>query len=96
MTTERDVEQAFVREAKRFGATVLKFTSPGHAGMPDRAVLLRYGVVRFVEFKAPGKKPRPLQRKTFERLEELGFPVLVIDSLEQAQNWWAVRKGTFQ
>ena len=33
--------------------------------------------------KAPGKKTRPLQEKRKRQLEGLGFPVYVIDSLEQ-------------
>ena len=37
----------------------------------------------FVELKAPGKKPRPLQLKRKRMLERLGFPVYVVDNIEQ-------------
>ena len=37
----------------------------------------------FVELKAPGEKPRPLQEKRKRQLEALGFPVYVIDGMEQ-------------
>ena len=32
---------------------------------------------------APGKKPRPLQLKRKRMLERLGFPVYVVDNIEQ-------------
>ena len=37
----------------------------------------------FVEVKAPGEKPRPLQRRRIEQLTALGFQVYVLDSKEQ-------------
>ncbi len=41
------------------------------------------GRLAFVEIKAPGEKPRPLQRKRIKQLRALGFPVYVLDSPEQ-------------
>ena len=38
------------------------------------------GVVFFVELKALGQKPRPIQVKRHEQLRLLGFRVEVIDS----------------
>ena len=37
----------------------------------------------FVETKAPGKTPRPLQEARHNLLRRLGFKVYVIDSVEQ-------------
>ena len=37
----------------------------------------------FVELKAPGQKPRPIQVKRHEQLRKLGFRVEVIDEKEQ-------------
>ena len=51
--------------------------------MPDRLVLLPDGYIAFVELKAPGKKPRPLQLARHRLLRRLGFPVYVIDREEQ-------------
>ena len=87
MTDERDVERAFAREGRRRGALVLKFMSPGTAGVPDR-VVLRDGEARFVELKAPGRRPRPLQVHVFEVFASHGFPVDVVDSVEGARSWW--------
>jgi hypothetical protein len=64
------------------GGIALKFVSPGMAGVPDRIVLLPKAKITFVELKAPGKKMRPLQIKRKSQLEELGFLVYCIDSLE--------------
>jgi hypothetical protein len=61
----------------------LKFVSPGFDGMPDRIVLLPDEHIAFVEVKAPGKKPRPLQLARHRLLRKLGFQVYVIDSADQ-------------
>ena len=51
--------------------------------MPDRIVLMPGGKLGFVEIKAPGKKPRPVQARRIEQLKRLGFKVYVLDSAEQ-------------
>lgn len=38
--------------------------------------------VYFVELKAPGKKPSPVQKQVHSQLEALGHEVFVIDSKE--------------
>ena len=51
--------------------------------MPDRLVLLPGGKIGFVEVKAPGKEPRPLQVARHGLLRRLGFKVYVLDAPEQ-------------
>lgn len=68
---------------KKAGGIAVKFVSPSFDGMPDRLVLLPDGVIAFVELKAPGKAPRPLQLARRRLLRSLGFRVYVIDSTEQ-------------
>lgn len=80
---EKEIEQALVKAVKTRGGMCPKLTSPGTDGMPDRIVLLPQGRMSFVEVKAPGKKPRPLQVHRHEELRNLGFPVFVLDSLDQ-------------
>ena len=46
-------------------------------------VLLHDGKLGFVELKAPGKHPRPIQTARHKMLKRLGFKVYVIDSPEQ-------------
>jgi len=80
---EKIIEQKLVTAAKKHGGICPKFVSPGFAGMPDRLVLLPAGRFAFVEVKAPGEKPRPLQLARHLLLERLGFKVYVLDHEEQ-------------
>ncbi len=82
MDREKDIERYLARCVKALGGIAYKFTSPGHAGVPDRLVCLPGGRAWFVELKAPGRQPRPAQWVQIERLRALGFPVFVIDSRE--------------
>jgi hypothetical protein len=88
MGPEREIEVALLRRTRAAGGECYKFESPGLAGMPDRLQLMpvapehqeivaRY--VRFIETKAPGGKPRPLQAERMKRLRELGFIAEVLD-----------------
>lgn len=85
--TEREVEKFFKDQLEKRGAIVWKFVSPGQAGVPDRVVLLPGGRTVFAEMKAPGKKPRPLQRAVFSRMARTGHPVFVIDSKEAVEKF---------
>lgn len=80
---EKTVEQKLVQATKASGGLAPKFVSPGFDGMPDRLVLLPDGKIGFVEVKAPGKVPRPLQVARHELLRRLGFQVFVLDQPEQ-------------
>lgn len=80
---EKAVEQKLVRAVKAAGGLCPKFTSPGFDGMPDRICLMNNGRMAFIEVKAPGKKPRPLQIARHELLRSLGFKVFVLDRPEQ-------------
>lgn len=83
MGEESRIERALSVQVKKRGGMAVKFVSPGLDGVPDRIVLLPGRRIAFVELKAPGKKPRPLQEKRKRQLEALGFPVYVIDRVEQ-------------
>ena len=58
---EKIIEEKLTKAVKQNGGVCWKFTSPGTAGVPDRIVLMPGGRIAFVEVKAPGEKPRPLQ-----------------------------------
>lgn len=79
---EGKIEKKLVRDIKKLGGQCLKFTSPGNAGVPDRIIMMPHGKIHFVELKAPGEKPRPLQVAVHEEFEALGFKVVVIDTPE--------------
>lgn len=80
---EKSIEQKLTLMVKKRGGICPKFVSPGFDGVPDRIVLLPGGRMAFVEVKAPGQKPRPLQIARRKLLERLGFSVYVLDSIEQ-------------
>lgn len=80
---EKTIEQKLTQATKQRGGICPKFVSPGFDGMPDRIVLLPMGRIGFVEVKAPGKKPRPLQTARHKLLTRLGFKVYVLDSEDQ-------------
>ena len=80
---ESVIERRLVTEAVKRGGFAPKFVSPGLDGVPDRLLLFPGGRLAFVEVKAPGKKPRPLQRRRIEQLTALGFRVYVLDRKEQ-------------
>lgn len=78
---EKIIEKVLVRQVQNAGGIAPKFVSPGTDGMPDRIVLLPHGRMAFVELKAPGQKPRPLQESRHRLLRTLGYDVYVIDHI---------------
>ncbi len=80
---EKIIEQHLVKAVKNSGGIAPKLVCPGFDGMPDRLVLLPRGKIGFVEVKAPGKEPRPLQVARHGLLWRLGFKVYVLDDPEQ-------------
>jgi hypothetical protein len=91
---EKQIEAKGGEFAKEQDVLHLKFTSPGHAAVPDRLLLahipeflrsLIAKYVRFVEYKREGQKPTPSQEREHARLRNLGFTVDVVDSVEDAK-----------
>lgn len=80
---EKEVERKLVEAVKSRGGICPKWVSPGFDGMPDRIVLLPGRHFGFVEVKAPGEKPRPLQVSRHRLLERLGFRTYILDGAEQ-------------
>ena len=80
---EKTLEALLVQAVKSMGGLAPKFVSPGFDGMPDRIVLLPHGKMAFVEVKAHGEKPRPLQVRRKSQLESLGFSVYCLDDATQ-------------
>lgn len=84
---ESKIENRLKKEIELIGGKALKFVSPGISGVPDRIVLLPHGRIVFIELKAPGKKPRPIQIKRIKELKDLGFDVRVIDSIDKVKEF---------
>ena len=80
---EKEIEKKLTQMVKKAGGICPKLVSPGVDGMPDRMVRLPNGRICFVEVKAPGEKPRPLQLSRHRLLRQLGFRVYVLDDAAQ-------------
>ena len=79
---EQTIEQALKQAVEADGGICWKLVSPGTTGVPDR-ICLKNGRTVFVEVKAPGRKPRPIQQHRINQLRQQGFTALVIDSVDQ-------------
>ena len=90
---EKAIELQLARAVKNIGGMCPKLVSPGTDGMPDRLVLLSGCRIGFVEVKAPGKEPRPLQVMRHRQLSALGFPVFVLDDPKQIPGIIAAIEG---
>ena len=80
---EKQIERKLMLAVKSMEGIAPKLVCPGFDGMPDRIVLLPGGHIGFVEVKAPGEKPRPLQLVRHGLLRRLGFKVYVLDDERQ-------------
>jgi len=80
---EKSIEQKLALMVRKRGGICPKWVSPGFDGVPDRIVLLPESKIAFVEVKAPGKSPRPLQIARHKLLTRLGFKVYILDSEDQ-------------
>lgn len=87
---ENYVEGYLVKQTKKAGGLCMKWTCPGHNGVPDRIVFIE-GEAFLIELKAPGKKPRPLQLKVHAQLLKVGVEVLVMDTREQVDEFFESR-----
>ena len=67
---EKSIEDATVQWAKSNGWLVRKLSWVGVNGAPDR-IFFGYGVVIFIEFKAPGKTVMGQQKAELERIKKV-------------------------
>ena len=82
---ERDIEKKVKEYARSKGWLAYKFTSPGHAFVPDAVLISPLGKVIFIEFKQLGKKPTPGQEREHHRMRQNKVLVFLIDSVEKGK-----------
>ena len=78
---EKTIEAQLKKAVEASGGLCWKLVCPGTTGVPDRICLMRNRVV-FVELKAPGQKPRPIQQHRMNQLRDQGFQTFVVDSMD--------------
>lgn len=85
---EKSIENVLREEVERQGGMCLKWTCPGHRGVPDRMILFPGGIIAFVELKRPGAKVKAggLQEWWRQRLVEFGFRCYEVSTAEQAKS----------
>lgn len=92
---ESKIEKDVCNYAKAKGWLVYKFSSPAQRGVPDR-ILFKSGVIFFIEFKAPGKKPTKYQQKTIEKFRKQKIDVFVIDNIEDGKKCIDEKENKFK
>ncbi|CAB0673485.1 VRR-NUC domain-containing protein [Corynebacterium diphtheriae bv. mitis] len=81
---EQFIESQLKKAVEASGGLCWKLVCPGTTGVPDRICLMNSRSV-FVELKAPGKQPRPIQLRRMNQLRQQGFTTLVVDSVDAIQ-----------
>lgn len=83
---EKTIEQKFQKAIKNMGGITIKQTDTNLTGLPDRLVILPGPKYAFIEFKAPGKKPRPQQTHRINQLKKLGCTTYICDNPNHIQD----------
>lgn len=78
---ESEIEQRCVKIAKDHNCILLKIQKA--TGYPDRLLLSPKGKMMFMELKRPGGTLRPLQQHILLKLQHMGYPAQMIDSVDQ-------------
>ncbi len=89
MDSEKLIERKLVDGVKARGGLCVKFYSAYQRGVPDRIILMPGGRIYFVELKSTGKKPTKLQELFIQKLRDLGFIAVVIDTIDKLNAFMA-------
>jgi hypothetical protein len=82
---EKDIEKKIGTYAKSKDCLYMKFTSPSQRAVPDRLIITKGGVIGFLEVKAKGKKPTPLQMIEMKKLCDNGCHVGWCDNVDEGK-----------
>lgn len=85
--SEAQIEKHLFYEIRKLKGLAYKFTSPGHAGVPDRVILLPNGTTIFVELKREDGRLSSLQIKTIRFFQENNIEVYVLYSKEEVDDF---------
>ena len=83
---EKQIEKAVCDYAKTKGLLVYKFSSPGHASVPDRMFIHPNGRMFMIEFKSITGKVTPAQAREHDRLQEYSIRVYVVHGVEEGED----------
>lgn len=89
---ENLVESYLIRRVEEAGGLCWKWVSPGRRGVPDRIVIMPGRLLEFVETKATGGSPGPLQRVVHKMLAKLGFKTWLLDTYRKVDEFMTFLK----
>ncbi len=88
---EKQIEKAVCDYAKTKDMLVYKFSSPGHASVPDRIFILPNGHMFMIEFKSTKGRVTAAQQREHDRLIAQCVPIYVVNDIELGKaiidNW---------
>ena len=84
---ESDVEKYLNDEVKKLGGITRKWTSPGHAGVPDRIVIFPGGRVWFVEVKTDKGKLSIRQQRELQTLKSYDCNVTTVYGFDEVDDF---------
>lgn len=76
------IQQACVKEARRLGYKAIKMPVHEESGLPDYQFIGYNSHIFWVEFKRPGERVRPRQRRVIKQMTEMGQEVYIIDNVD--------------
>lgn len=79
---EGKLQDKIVRYLKKTGWLVNKVTICSLNGWPD-LLIMKYGIILFIEVKAPGEVPDDLQLVVHKQIKAHGGRVIVANNFEQ-------------
>ena len=83
--SESYIENKVCKYAESLGVEQRKFVTPNRRSAPDRIFFAMGGCTLFIEFKRKGGKTTSGQDREISRLKALGFPVHVIDNIDDGK-----------
>ncbi len=81
--SEARLQAQCIRMARKAGCLAYKVVAVGYVGFPDTLIVFRDRGIVLVEFKQPGGRLRPQQRRRIKQLKEYGVTVYVCDAFEE-------------
>ena len=94
--SEKSIESYLRREVEAAGGRCLKYYNAMERGYPDRIVMMKGGILVWVEIKSKGRKPTVLQEARMMELRDLWQNVAVVSSRREVDELIArCRVGLF-
>lgn len=90
--SEKALEKKVFTQARKAGWWCRKFSSPGYAGVADR-FFLKDGRALFIELKAEGKTPTPLQWERIREVRDHGGEADWAGTIERV---WEILSGDYE